>query len=79
MFDNPVLGTKRRWTDDDIGKWQEWDYIQGFVLPTGLHRPYRQKRAGMPYGLSVLVDPNVGKLKCFSKANSETERLVFLF
>jgi len=40
--------------------WQKWDFDDGFVLSKTLQMPYRQKRAGMPYGLSILVDPNIG-------------------
>ncbi|CAL8109591.1 unnamed protein product [Orchesella dallaii] len=64
LFDNPVLGTIRNWNESELKLWQKWDYDDGFVLPKTLERPYRQKRAGMPYGLSILVDPNVDDYYC---------------
>ncbi|CAL8070923.1 unnamed protein product [Orchesella dallaii] len=60
LFDNPVLGTVKNWNEYELEQWQKWDYDDGFMLPKSIKKPYRQKRAGMPYGLSILEDPNIG-------------------
>lgn len=62
MYDNPTLGSKARvyWPLDEVKEWRKWNYDDGFVLQKTSTRPWKQKRAGLPYGLSLLVDPDTG-------------------
>lgn len=58
---NPALGSKQGWTKEELEAWKLWEYDRvGFLLNNlTLPRPRRQYRAGMPDGLSILVDPNL--------------------
>lgn len=62
LYDNPMLGKNaaKNWPVSEIKEWQNWNSEDGFVLGGNITRPWKQRRAGLPYGLSVLVDPNVG-------------------
>jgi len=40
--------------DEEINKWKEWNYNDGMILPQNLIYPYRQMRAGMPYGVNYI-------------------------
>lgn len=62
-YDNPILGknAKDDWPQEEMKKWEKWDYEKGFVIENrSAARPWRQKRAGLPYGLSLLIDSNAG-------------------
>lgn len=48
------------WPENELNEWKLWNYEDGFVLKPNLTKPWKQKRAGLPYGLSILVDPNTG-------------------
>ncbi|CAL8109590.1 unnamed protein product [Orchesella dallaii] len=63
---NPALGTARRWSQEELKNWSTWDYdVDGFFLQNKSRpHPFRQKRAGMPYGLSILVDANLDDWYC---------------
>jgi len=37
--------------EEQISEWEKWNYKDGMILPKRLTYPYRQKRAGMPYGV----------------------------
>lgn len=63
MYDNPILGrnSKVNWPQSEIDQWGKWDYGNGFDIKGKSSKLWRRKMSGMPYGLSVLVDPNIGK------------------
>lgn len=57
----PPKALNDRWSKEELDLWQVWDYDkQGFQIKNKSQlRPYRQRRAGLPYGLSILVDSNI--------------------
>ncbi|CAG7722532.1 unnamed protein product [Allacma fusca] len=63
-----------RWNKTETNLWDKWEYTKGFTLDPTLKRPYRQVRAGVPYGLSILVDPDIDEYFCPS-TDSEGFRL----
>lgn len=60
---SPGFRNTSRWPEQEREWWRAWDYDKvGFILSNkSLLRPFRQRRAGMPYGLSILVDPHIRK------------------
>lgn len=66
LYKNPVLGSdaQEHWPEEELRNWSTWNYEDGFVLGASTTRPWRQKRAGLPYGLSLLLDPNVDDYFC---------------
>ncbi len=47
-----------------MANWSTWNYEDGFVLSRDTEYPWRQKRSGLPYGLSMLLDPNIEDYYC---------------
>ena len=65
-----------RWTQKELSQWEQWDYSKGgFILEPHHERPWRQSRAGIPFGLSLLIDGNTDEYFCPS-TDSEGFRLV---
>lgn len=62
MYDNPLLGKQGKidWPQSEINEWQQWEYGDHIHIDGHEPKPWRQKRSGMPYGLSILLDPNIG-------------------
>lgn len=51
--------------DAELFEWMKWNFTKtGFKLDPTMNRPRRQTRAGIPSGLSVLLDPHLDSYYC---------------
>lgn len=61
---------------EDLQEWGLWNYEEHYVMhDQSLKKPWRQKRAGAAYGLSVLLDPNMDEYFC---PVSDSEGLLYV-
>ncbi|CAL8128762.1 unnamed protein product [Orchesella dallaii] len=73
ILNNPALGTRLTWDDEEIALWSMWNYDKGFILPPpnyhdpqpgDIYLPIRQHGPGKAYGFSVLLDPMTEDYYC---------------
>ncbi|CAL8109589.1 unnamed protein product [Orchesella dallaii] len=64
------------WNKSEVDEWRKWDFGEGYLLKPESKYPYRQRRAGMIDGLSLLIDSDIENSFCPS---SDSEGLKVLF